>query len=218
MQLIMPYFKNDEVNILFIHIPKAGGSSVEKYLEKKYSIKLNNSSLYGFPDEDFKKQHKIISEYPLQHYTYNDIYDARDSFNVKFNDAKIFAVVRNPYARLISDLFFFSLIKSTTDKNEIPRIIRRYIVRNKENHSIPQCRYITDKNGYLIKNITILRMESLKEDMIRYGYTDFNVFDNKNTRFSSDKYDEFLTPDVIKLVNFFYEEDFKYFDYDKIKI
>ena len=143
----------------------------------------------------------------------------REILNIDFStNPNILAVVRNPYTRLISDLFYLSLIKPNTDKSEIPRIIRRYIVSNKDNHAIPQYRYITDKNGYLVKNITILRMENLKEDMIKHGYADFNKYDNKNIIISSDKYDEFLTPEVIKLVNFFYEEDFKYFDYDKIKI
>ena len=38
----MPYFKNDNVNILFIHIPKTGGSSVETYLSNHFNILLNN--------------------------------------------------------------------------------------------------------------------------------------------------------------------------------
>lgn len=215
----MPYFKNNDINLLFIHIPKAGGSSVEQYLSIKYSIKLNNLSIYGNLPADFKKKHDITKNYSFQHYTYNEIYDMREILNIDFStNPNILAVVRNPYTRLISDLFYLSLIKPNTDKSEIPRIIRRYIVSNKDNHSIPQYRYITDKNGYLVKNITILRMENLKEDMIKHGYADFNKYDNKNIIISSDKYDEFLTPEVIKLVNFFYEEDFKYFDYDKIKI
>ena len=54
--------------------------------------------------------------------------------------------------------------------------------------------------------------------MVKLGFRDFNTHECKNRSGVSDIYDDFLTPDVIKLVNFFYEEDFKYFDYDKIQL
>ena len=48
----MPYFKNNETNILFIHIPKTGGTSVDIYLSKKFDIPLNNKSLFLFLKPD----------------------------------------------------------------------------------------------------------------------------------------------------------------------
>ena len=215
----MPYFNNDELNLLFIHIPKAGGSSVEIYISNKYSIKLDTSTLYGFFSDDFKKQNDITKIHSLQHYTYNELYDMREILNIDFtDDLKLFTIVRNPYYRLLSDLFFLGLVKHDTDKTEVPRIIRRYIVSNKDNHAIPQFRYIVDKDGYLLPNIKILKTETLNSNMVKLGFRDFNTHECKNRSGVSDIYDDFLTPDVIKLVNFFYEEDFKYFDYDKIQL
>jgi len=49
----MPYFNNNDVNILFIHIPKTGGTSVEFYLSEKYKIKLDKSSYYTTTPADF---------------------------------------------------------------------------------------------------------------------------------------------------------------------
>ena len=40
----MPYFKQNKV--LLIHIPKTGGTSIEKYFANKNGIKLNPSCLY----------------------------------------------------------------------------------------------------------------------------------------------------------------------------
>jgi hypothetical protein len=40
----MPYFKNENINLLFIHIPKTGGTSVEQYFSKKYNVELNYKS------------------------------------------------------------------------------------------------------------------------------------------------------------------------------
>ena len=38
----MPYFHNKDVNLLFIHIPKTGGSSLETYFSKKFNMHLND--------------------------------------------------------------------------------------------------------------------------------------------------------------------------------
>ena len=44
----MPYFYNKDINLLLIHIPKTGGTSLESYFVDKYSIELNQDALYGF--------------------------------------------------------------------------------------------------------------------------------------------------------------------------
>ena len=41
MYIKMPYFTKNNTNILFIHIPKTGGSSLEKYFSNKYDIPLD---------------------------------------------------------------------------------------------------------------------------------------------------------------------------------
>ena len=66
----MPYFKNNEVNILLIHIPKTGGTSLELYFSYKYNIPLNNNSLFNFLDNTVKKDNNIVIKSSLQHVTY----------------------------------------------------------------------------------------------------------------------------------------------------
>ena len=112
----MPYFKNNDVNILFIHIPKTGGSSVEEYLYAKFSIQHNNKSLYGFIDPELKLNENMIINSSLQHITYDQIIEYNTAFNIDLNNIKIITVVRNPYERIISGLFFNDKINVNTSK------------------------------------------------------------------------------------------------------
>jgi hypothetical protein len=98
----MPYFYNDKINILFIHIPKTGGTSVETYLSKKYDIELNEKSLFIY------KKHFMNASY--QHQLYINMKRNKAFFNINFNEIFMFSVVRNPYDRIVSDLFFLKII------------------------------------------------------------------------------------------------------------
>jgi len=211
----MPYFYNNDINILFIHIPKTGGSSIEVYLSKKYNIQLNLKSLWYI--KIFK--YNFAFEYDKitpQHQTYNTIYKYRDEFNIKFNDnLKIFTIVRNPYDRIISDFFFFKLITISSTKEEVFKIMYKYIHTNPniyDNHNIPQYKFITDENDNIINNIIILKTETLNNDMKNIGYNDFNLNILKNKL--NVNYNDYLNNDSIKLINKYYEKDFKLFDYE----
>ncbi len=209
----MPYFKNNEVNILLIHIPKTGGTSVEKYFSNKYNIELNNDFLYLFLTKnnipiDFNKS---IS---LQHQTYKDIFKFKDFLNVDFNNLKIITIVRNPYERIISDLFFYKYIEVDSTKEYVYSIIIQYLNNNNiDNHNIPQYLFILDENDNLLKNITIFKTEDLTNQMQQNGYPDFNIVFNSTNRNKLNYYD-YLNKDSIKLINSYYEKDFTYFDYE----
>ena len=68
----MPYFKKNNTNILFIHIPKTCGSSLEKYFSNKYDIPLNKESLYLEFDKTIVNN--IIINNSLQHNTYQTLF------------------------------------------------------------------------------------------------------------------------------------------------
>ena len=100
----MPYFKNNDINLLFIHIPKTGGTSLEQYFSDKYSIPLNIKSLYS------DRINNLLFNSSLQHLTYNTIFKNKDILDIDFlNTLKIITIVRNPYTRIIIDLFFYRL-------------------------------------------------------------------------------------------------------------
>jgi hypothetical protein len=206
----MPYFKNDIINILFIHIPKTGGTSLENYFSSKFNIPLNNKSLYLFMDEKEKKEKNIMINSSLQHITYSQMIKYNDIFHIDFKNLKIITIVRNPYERLISDFFFLKLMNVNTTKEEVFNILQKYLASNDyDNHNIPQYNFIVDIKSS--NNISILKTENLINGMHKLGYTDFDIFSNVNP----DKVDyyHYLNNDSIKLINKFYYYDFILFNY-----
>lgn len=136
-------------------------------------------------------------------------------FNIDFNNIKIITIVRNPYERIISDLFFYLKINIITSKETVFDIIKEYLVSdNYDNHNIPQHVFITNDNNELIPNLYILKTENLTFDMKNLGYNDFNVFCNKNP--NNINYYDYLNNESIEIINVFYHLDFVLLNYDKI--
>jgi hypothetical protein len=209
----MPYFHNDKINLLLIHIPKTGGSSLTCYFSNKYNIFLYDRRLmYRF---DKKHMIELDINSSLQHMTYTEIMKRKLFFNINENNLEIITVVRNPYTRIISDLFHYQKINKNTNPIKVYEIIQKYLYDTTlDDHNIPQHLFITNDNKELISNIKILKQETLNEDMINLGYTDFNNTDNAN-KIKCDYY-HYLNSDSIALINTFYDYDFKLFNYDKI--
>jgi|LauGreSuBDMM15SN_2_FD.fasta_scaffold284883_1 hypothetical protein len=209
----MPYFKSDEINLLLLHIPKTGGTSLEKYFSAKYNIQLNPRSLYG--NIHWKlKQRLHLSASTFQHLIYKTILKYSNIFRLK-NDPTLFiiAVVRNPYHRLVSDLFYHNLISNNSSQTDVYFIILQYF-RNSyryDNHTLQQYKFLLDSNNKLPEGIQILHTETLNDDMINLGFTDFNLVLNKNK--STLNYMSFLNAKSIAIINRKYRLDFQMFGY-----
>jgi len=212
----MPYFKNENINILFIHIPKTGGTSLEKYFSNKYKIGLNNNSLYNIINYKLKIDNRIVINSTLQHITYNNIIKYKDAFKIDFNDIMIISIVRNPYNRIVSDLFYLNRINRQSTQKDVYQKIQKYLTEFNDNHVTPQYVFITDVNTKIIDNIKLLRTETLTADMHNLGFIDFNVIENSNK--VKINYLEMLNNDSINLINNYYDNDFKLFNYEKIQV
>ena len=204
----MPYYK--KANILFIHIPKTGGTVIENQLKNKYKQTLYSGRCNNLLDSPYNKS-------SLQHQFFTTIYKFNNKLDVNFDNIKIFSVVRNPYDRIISDLFWLGKIKKNFNSEQVYNVIKNnYLYRNNlDNHNVPQYKFITDENCKLIKNIKIFKTETLNETNDELNkFLGFNI-NIKRGNVNKD-YSKYLNKDSISLINNFYKKDFEFFNY-KIK-
>lgn len=143
----MPIFTKNKNNILFIHIPKSGGSSIEKIgsdlgWKESFSIRgktLSEISLY-------KSSFQHLHAKPLSEILNLDAFDS------------IFTVVRNPFNRLKSEYYWQqkqNLTNLAVDE-WIEEIFSNYY-RNSyiyDNHIRPQVEFIPNT-----KNTNVFKLE-----------------------------------------------------------
>ena len=129
----------------------------------------------------------------------------------------MFTIVRNPYDRVISDLFFFKKIRKETSAENVYIIIKNdYIFRKDlDNHNLPQYKFITDKNNKIVKNIKIFRTENLNRDneiLNKYLGININIIRNDVNK----DYSKYFSNESRKLIADYYRKDFELFNYDTL--
>lgn len=204
----MPYF--EDFHLLFIHIPKTGGSNIENFFLNYFKKTPKITNLLS-NNLDIK-----INNHSLQHMTYKEYFNNQSFFNIHFKNIKILTVVRNPYNRLMSDLFYLGLANKNNTKEEIEEIIKVYLKNNilYDNHKLEQYKFLLNNDNQIDKNIIIFKSETLNQQMIKLGFPEFENFCNHTNTIITSNYLKYLNENSIKLINDYYNLDFHYFNYE----
>jgi hypothetical protein len=104
----------------------------------------------------------------------------------------------------MSELFYQKRVKVGDTPKKVYRIIRWSISKNKDNHTLPQHKYIHGR-------VILLHTETLEEEMHQLGFTDFSKAENVNPH--KVNYYDYLNEDSIRLINTYYKMDFELFGY-----
>ena len=176
------------MTVRFIHIKKNGGTSAFKFLRKN-----GVDILVGDSKDRLMNQHSTV------HY-----YLDEDSFK--------FSIVRNPYDRIISDILWLKFNDENASQEEIYDTIQNYYFNRDDiaNHNKAQYLFITDNNGNLIPDITILKMENLTNNLRKIGFTDYEGPTHTKS------YMKYLNKESIEIINMVYKYDFELFGYEMI--
>jgi hypothetical protein len=195
---------SDQHKVIFIHIPKTGGTSIEKSLNC-----LNHSSGYG-----------VENGKAMQHYTWKDY---KKNYINRYNEYYKFSIIRNPYDKVLSDYYWLKN-KITVDNFQNKTFDEyldycEHICKNKlysithhHDHFIPQYKFIFDDDKKL-KVHEIFKFENF-ENVKKFMKSKYNCdINHENQNKVSNRI--ILSQKQKDRIYEIYMKDFKLLKYDK---
>jgi hypothetical protein len=226
-----------KLNTVFVHIPKCAGTAVEHAL-LPYTEGASN------PDEVLIRQNRNPLKGPpwLQHLTASEYISKGYIGNAKWKKSYTFAVVRNPFARLVSEYN----AKGKTWKMKLLGLdwnFRNFVIkclpswfednylRGNDNyrHILPQHRFVYDRSGSLLVN-DVYKLEELSKrwpticqkldlpdiSLPRQNISKFRSPDDGTVLLDKKpNLDEYYGDETVDLVIRHYRKDFEHFGYDR---
>lgn len=204
-------------NIIFIHIPKNGGTYIERLFFNDLDIHSN---------KNYKNLFGIKNNKALQHLT---AFEIKNLFH-DFDNYLKFVIIRNPYDRLISEYYWCQIsgvgYKHNQSFDNFLKYVKNIVKNNRFNenvytdHFLPQYKFIYDDNNNLLID-HIFYYENY-EDVINFLNNICNISNTKN--FSDVKHCN-CKKTLVKKINLnesqksiifnLYKKDFEFFNYKK---
>jgi hypothetical protein len=209
--------------ILFIHVPKCAGTSVEfilntgseiEFYTEKLSLKLLSSlPINSFTDEEYR----ICASKNKQHYTYKELVKILPESVIK--DFKKIAIVRNPYDRFVS-AYHYWVISNKHYKNfeeftkntlSIDTFTRNWLY---DGHLETQTSYLINEQKNFNSIDNIFKFEELDICFDYLNKITGRVY-KPHARASLNRkpYNEYYTSELKEIVYNFYKDDFINFNY-----
>lgn len=205
--------------IVFVHVPKCAGTSVEDYFMQIRGLDYRNRAAIGI----FKNDKSADLERGNQHCTLSMIEDFWFGGEIP-KDFRIFTIVRNPYSRFWSEYSYRRLpppdrypFSTRLPLSLLIYLARRPIARLKDlrSHTRPQWTYL---EGKAKDRMRVLRFESIAEEfpaLIReWGLPEIALPHSNGSRSARRKPMKKQHARGNAFVQEFYAEDFSRLGYD----
>lgn len=209
--------------ILFIHVPKCAGTSIEGILNCKdenkfYTESLTSQTLASLPINSFTdREYRICASKNKQHYTYRELIKILPK-NIIENFEKI-AVVRNPYDRLVSEYYYSAYnIKSYRNFEEFVRAALKLDLYTRnwlyDGHLETQTSYLINEQENFNSINKIFKFEEINT-CFDYLNKIIGKVCRPHLRAASNRkpYSEYYTSELKEIVYNFYKDDFTNFNY-----
>lgn len=200
-----------EKRVIFIHIPKNAGESIERTLGIYGGNP--NETLCGILHNTFVLQHFTAPQ--LRKFLADD-----DMWNQYFK----FAIVRNPWSKAVSEYHWYlrygpnctfkAWVKTLSTRIRINQFIHLCEV----GHNLKQCDFIFDQSGTCMVD-KVLKFENLQDEFFDLAsHQGWQVeLIHAHTTASKDKKDfrTYYDAETIALIEAIYKDDINAFGYDK---
>lgn len=227
-----------EEKIFFYHVPKTGGSSIEKYLFIQFGYKSPNYTTFtgGFIPRDSSVNPYSWIPVSLTHVSFLELVElaSRSKINID-NSWNLFTIVRNPYTRLSSAIFFQPPLLCRSNIHTLRTHKEKQFLFNKAQsiflhrdtspydwfgHKFSQSDLLDFNYKF---NVKIYKYEEGLEQVITNQFKNTlpqpNLkLERENDHFKDSNsprinYDTLWTYDFIKNINTMYAKDFERFNY-----
>jgi hypothetical protein len=214
--------------IIFVHIPKCAGSSVQRLIDVNTIDELcfqdiKKTSIYVNPKKFSVDDVVRLTHRTAYHYTYSELKKLLPFYFLK--NFFVFSVVRNPYSRIVSE-YHYLLYQASINKainSYVPESFQSFLtkldhtesdrIQMFEGHLEPQVSFLTD-GEHISTNIKIYRYENLAECFAEIKQKTNGTVDYHTRKSHIDKpYQEYYTQELQDKVYKFYKEDFDKFNY-----
>ena len=197
--------------IIFIHVPKTGGSSIEKSLvnifDEVININGDQTSVVG----QLKKPKKN-SFNSLKHATAEEL---KHQYGEEiFNDYTKFSVIRNPWDRLLS-LYYWSNGKTKPYNKNM--FIKKLLKKNPDNSKRSVWtlnKYLCDKEDNLIVD-NLINFDDLSSEFnnfcIREGLGEKKLPHINSRKIEKVSYTDIMDKEVIELIGEYYKKEINKF-------
>lgn len=205
----MPLFLKNK--ILFIHIPKCGGTAFTNHLKM-----IGDEPFMFRPDRNI-----TINRHTPQHSTWREYLSLGWP---KDSDFKIIAFVRHPVERVISEYYYLKQFQPHVSEkfDDIEQFLNLFLSNEIDmldlfdNHNLPQVEFLKNEDGCVDPRINIYPTNEINSTIESLKLPPLSEADNINSTgsFAREKQNQLFVDKEIDRIKAFYADDIQWFEHN----